>query len=383
MNKKMKIYVIIVIIIIFVCLILSQMIKQNASKNMEVEKSETEIDKTNKIQEENEDLKEVKVNGYHLVTYNQSANQNSLIQSLIVHTLDESKVRFVIGSIDSNSIVKERMEFEVNCISGKNEFDLSDKRYLLKEEEYLFMDIEGQDVLYSNSNSKENSFVQTENNKKEGKMIMTLSDFIVPFEYTLDEISEYNVLTIGNNIFLKDEQYDISESNESNESLDYYNLTKNRLQEIFHTVNMNYINGIDWEKAENSQKRMDWVNHNLLKQTVSNLDLVIFQLGDNYDFNNEFENDMHEMIQYIRKYSPGTEMIYIGMWFTNDEKDNKLPGICERTGMRFIDISDLKDNSEYESVITVVENGKEKQTNYPNNEAMQIISNRIIETLGF
>lgn len=382
MNKNVKIGMIIIIAIFIICLIVNGFYKRNVSKNSDLEENEEEISSTNEAQEQNEILDEVKVHGYHLVTYDQSANQNSFLQDLTVNSTEESKIRFVIGTIDDNYIVKERTEFEVDCKSGKNQLDLSNKRYLLKEGEYLFMDIAGQDVLYKKLNSQKNALVQTESNRKQGKMVMTQSDYILPFEYTLEKVKEYNCLVIGNEITIKDDSYG---AGASEETLDYYYLTKTRLEETFDKINMNRISGVDWEKSENSTDRLSWINNNLSQKTVSNLDLVIFQLGDNYNFENDFENDINEMVQAIKKYSPGVEMVFIGRWFTSNEHDRRLPGICERVGIKFIDISDLsdEDEDEYKTPISIMEEDVQKQKYYPNNDAMQIISNRIIELLKF
>lgn len=380
MNKNAKISMIIIIAIFIICLIVNGFYKRNVSKNSTLEENEKKISLTNEAQEQDEILDEVKVHGYHLVTYDQSANQNSFLQDLTVNSKEESKIRFVIGTIDDNYIVKERTEFEVDCKNGKNQLDLSNKRYLLKEGEYLFMDIAGQDVLYKKSNSQKNALVQTESDKKQGKMVMAQSDYILPFEYTLEKVQEYNCLVIGNEITIKDGSYG---AGASEETLDYYYLTKTRLEETFDKINMNRISGVDWEKSENSTDRLTWINNNLSQKTVSNLDLVIFQLGDNYNFENDFENDINEMVQAIKKYSPGVEMVFIGRWFTSNEHDRRLPGICERVGIKFIDISDLADEDEYKTPISIIEEDIQTQKYYPSNDAMQIISNRIMELLKF
>ena len=380
MNKNVKIIMIIIIAIFIICLIVNGFYKRNVSKNSNLEENEEKISSTNETQEQDETLEEVKLHGYHLVTYDQSANQNSFLQDLTVNSTEESKIRFVIGTIDDNYIVKERMEFEVDCKSGKNQLDLSNKRYLLKEGEYLFMDIAGQDVLYKKLNSQKNALVQTESNRKQGKMVMTQSDYILPFEYTLEKVQEYNCLVIGNEITIKDGSYG---AGASEETIDYYYLTKMRLEEIFDKVNMNRISGVDWEASENSTDRLTWINNNLSQKTVINLDLLIFQLGDNYNFENDFENDINEMVQSIKKYSPGVEMVFISRWFTSNEHDRRLPGICERVGIKFIDISDLSDEDEYKTPISIMEEDIQTQKYYPSNDAMQIISNRIIELLKF
>lgn len=315
---------------------------------------------------------EVKVSGYHLVTYEQSANTNSFIQSLEIEAVNDGKVRFVIGSIDSNSLVQERFSFEIACQKGLNTFELQEERYFVKEGEYVFMDVFGQDVLYKQPSVTTKSLVQNQENKVSGKMIMTQSDFILPFKYTLAKAEEYNVLAIGNDITMKNGGKGMAATEENN---DYFSLTKNRLKNTFEKVNMNRVNAMEWEK---SGTRKDWINTNLKKEIIGNLDLVIFQLGDNYKLEDDFEAGVTELVEFVREYSPNAEMIWIGVWDVQEKIMNSLPGICERLGIKFVNISDLA-IEEYQSLVT--ENSEE--TFYPNNEAMQIISNRIMETLKF
>ncbi len=320
-------------------------------------------------------LEEIRVSGYHLVTYEQSANQNSLIQTLNIKAETNENIRFVIGTIDDEGKVHERMSFEVACQKGENAVDLLAERYFIKQGEYLLMDLFGQDLLYKQEGVNAQTLVQTESNKKAGQMLMTQSDFILPFKYTLQKAQEYNVLVIGNDITTKNGGKGIAATDETR---DFYTLTKTRLENTFPKVNMNRINAVEWELPKVIGTRKDWLEKNLKKDTISKLDLVIFQLGDNIQQEQNFEENVTELVEWIRTVSPNTEMLWVGMWDINEKILNALPGICERLAMEFVNISDLV-VPEYQSLVTQELN----EVFYPNNEAMQIISNRIIQTLKF
>lgn len=324
-------------------------------------------------------LGEVKVTGYHLVTYAQSANSNSLIQSLTVNAATNSKIRFAIGTIDSNSVPQERTSFEVECTKGENTIDLSKQRHFLKQGEYLFMDISGQDTLYTQKETTSKIYVQSENNKVSGKMIMTESNYILPFKYTLSKIENFNTLVIGNEITT---QNDGKGLNATEENLDYYHITKTRLENTFDKVKMNAINATTWEKGEENRTRKVWLVDFLKKDMLTNLDLVIFQLGDHYTGENNLENDMKDLVEHIRQYSPNAQMLWLGVWGQNETMQNRLPGICERLHLEYINIRDLN-VPDYQSLVTENVDGIAKEVYYPNNEAMQIISNRIVEVLGY
>lgn len=321
------------------------------------------------------DLEGVRVSGYHLVTYEQAANNNSLLQTLSIQSENNETIQFVIGTIDDEGKVYERMSFEVLCQKGENTVDVLSKRYFIKQGEYLFMDIYGQDKLYKQEGVNAQTLVQTEVNQKAGQMLMTKSDFILPFKYTLQKVQEYNVLVIGNDITTKNGGKGIAATDETH---DYYTLTKTRLENTFSKVNMNRINAVEWELPKVIGTRKDWLEKNLKKDTINKLDLVIFQLGDNIQQEQNFEENVTELVEWIRTVSPNAEMLWVGMWDINETILNVLPGICERLEMEFVNISDLV-VPEYQSLVTQELN----EAFYPNNEAMQIISNRIIETLKF
>ena len=383
MKDKFKYLVIVILFVILIVLMINITRKVPQAQNV----NETDIENT--VVEEIAEPEEIKVSGYHLVTYAQTANENSFVKTLTVTASNPAKVRFVIGDLDEKSFVKERISFEVECQKGENVFELLDERYLLKEGEYLFMDLFGQDFLYEQENSSVKSLVQTETNKVSGKMPFSESNYILPFKYSLEKAENYKALVIGNDITSKNGSTGMSATDEKH---DYYYLTKERLQNVFGNVTISRINATEWEKNNViGSSRTDWLNKNLPKSTVSNLDLVILQLGDNYNQNDNFEESAKEMVEYIRKYSPNAEIIWIGLWESYPKIQNNLPGICETLEIKFINIRDLN-TADYQTVVTeksenVDENNTEVENTvevmYPNNEAMQMISNRIIEALKF
>jgi len=146
------------------------------------------------------------------------------------------------------------------------------------------------------------------------------------------------------------------------------------------------MDGSSWEERSLIASRKQWVTKNLKRDKVKNLDLVIIQLGDNHNEDIYFENDVTEMVEYIREYSPNAEIIWIGIWNTkNKEILNSLPGICERLDIEYINISDLNIPEYQASNLLSSSNyaGEINKKIYPNDEAMQIISNRIMECLKF
>lgn len=376
--EKLRKYIIIAIIVVLSLFVILGFFRQQEPRP----KFDEEVVIDNETQNE---IEEKQVSGYHLVTYDQAANLNSFIQNLNVTASNDNNIRFVIGSLDENNFIQERMEFTLNCIKGENNFNLLEKRYLIKQGEYLFMDLSGQDFVYEQENSEVKSLIQKQSKKVSGKMQVQESDYILPYEYTLKEVQEYNCLVLGNEIT---DNYTGVGFGATEEKLDYYNLTKSRLKDTFNTLNINRINITSWEKAETELDRANWLTQNISERNLNNLDLVIFQLGDNFNINSDLEKSITDMVEYIKKYSPNVEMFLIGPWFDSQIIYRRLPSICDKLNINFIDISDLAKDDEYKTPVEdeFLDVNNELQTKviyYPNNAAMQIISNRIIEKLGF
>ena len=389
-NKKSKSWIFIVVLLIFILIVVSYIARVALSVETEDEIMEDEVLEIDNNADDEGKLSEVNVSGYHLVTYNQTANEVSFIRNLNVTASVSNSVKFVIGSIDKDNFVNERISFELDCEKGENKFDLIDERYIIKSGEYLFMDIYGQDVLYQKDNASMISLVQSETEKVLGKMPMIKSDYALPFRYSLEKVNNYNVLVIGNDITTQNNGKGVGASDDKH---DYYYLTQNKLKQIFDYVNIKRINGIDWEKNNQvGEDRINWLMKNVPENEAKNLDLAILQLGDNYSADDDLETGVKGIVNYLRKYSPNVEIVWVAMWNINEQRLLNLPGMCERLGINFVNISDLSTKAEYKSFfqegkfVQNISNTTDSEINqvfYPNDKAMQIISDRIIEKLKF
>lgn len=330
-------------------------------------------------EEKRSEVEERKVSGYHLVTYAQPANTNSFLQSLTVTASNEGKVRFVIGSLDENSIVQARRSFEIDCQKGKNTVELLSERHLIKQGEYLMMDIAGQDVLYTQAGTNVKSLVQNENVKFSGQMVMHESEFILPFEYALSAVQEYHALFIGNEITVPSSELEL---NAVSEEQHYYHHIKTKLETMFAIVKTNRIKATQWEETTH---RKEWLENTLRKSELNNLDLVVIQLGEHYPENSDFEKDITELTQWIRETSPNVEIVWVGLWSGNEKHLNDLPSICERLEIEFVAIRDLA-TSPYR--VDVTEDLSQEETTaeatyFPNQEGMRLIAERIMKRLKF
>lgn len=197
----------------------------------------------------------------------------------------------------------------------------------------------------------------------------------------------YNALVIGNSITLERDGIGMAASDQYH---DYYYLTKERLGQKYKNINMKRISCIHWEENRIITSRTDWINENLKSELVSDLDLVIFQLGDNCVPTESFDASVTELVNHVKKYSPDAKMILVGMWFINQDRLNMMPQIAQKLGMEFVDISDLvvDENKSYIGAeVTTVEGNKNiistiEEAFHPNNEGMKKIADRICEKIG-
>lgn len=230
-------------------------------------------------------------------------------------------------------------------------------------------------------------YIELKPNNKTEENITTSANTEKTDNKSISEDGKYNnVLVIGNSITIERAGIGMAASDQYH---DYYYLVKSKLQEQSKKLKMNRISSKDWEENRIISSRTNWINENLTEDLISNLDLVIFQLGDNFVPTEELENSMLEMVNHIKSKSPNAKMLWLSMWFINEERLAIIPEIANKLDIEFIDISDLvvDENKSYIGQQVIGINGQQDSINtieeafHPNDKCMQIIANRIIEKL--
>lgn len=195
-----------------------------------------------------------------------------------------------------------------------------------------------------------------------------------------------NVLVVGNSITIERDGIGMAASDQYH---DYYYLVKSKLEEQSANLKMNRISSKDWEENTKISSRTEWINQNLTDDLIQDLDLVIFQLGDNFVPTEELENSMKEMVDHIQRKSPNARMLWLSMWFINEERLAIIPKICEKLNIEFIDISDLvvdENKSEIGQQVIGIDGQIDRintieEAFHPNDKCMAIIADRIIKKL--
>jgi len=221
---------------------------------------------------------------------------------------------------------------------------------------------------------------------KNSEVVETVADVKTDETTNKKEKTTYNALVIGNSITLERDGIGMAASDQYH---DYYYLTKERLSKKYKNLNMNRISAIHWEENRIITSRTDWINENLKPELVSNLDLVIFQLGDNCVPTETFDASVTELVNHVKKYSPNAKMILVGMWFINEERLAMMPQIAQKLEMEFVDISDLvvdENKSHIGAEVTTIDGRKNtistiEEAFHPNDEGMKKIADRICEKI--
>ena len=150
-------------------------------------------------------------------------------------------------------------------------------------------------------------------------------------------------------------------------------------------VNMANFEMMSYDRAE-SLALLD-------KALLKKYDLVIIQLGENTREYETFEEDLLDMMNYVTE-SQGRNVptIFLGNFWQNDELDNIKKRVCQRIKSAYIDLKDIQNNEQYMAGIGYQVhdfNGNIYSVNHkgvalhPNDRAMEVIANRIVDRIKF
>lgn len=118
------------------------------------------------------------------------------------------------------------------------------------------------------------------------------------------------------------------------------------------------------------------------------LDLVTIQLSENASDLSTFESDFEELIKYVQKSAPDTQILVIGDFWDIEKKDEMKQKACEETGVEFISLDEIKGLEEYQCGMntTVYDSEGNPHTvehagvaGHPGDLGMKWIADRIVE----
>lgn len=205
-------------------------------------------------------------------------------------------------------------------------------------------------------------------------------------------------LFIGNSLLLGNHKETYSNYDEcfgmcaSNSSSDYYYHIKQTILNKNENATFVKTSGINFEGATNTATVNNYLQ-SLSDLLTSDLKLVIIQLGDNVNTEekvNIFKDSCLTLIKHIRNVLPEARVVWVGAWYSNDEKQEIMKKACYQSGTTFINIRDLRNtqNEGYVGQVITYDDGTTSTVessgvaSHPGDLGMKAIANRILYKLG-
>lgn len=161
---------------------------------------------------------------------------------------------------------------------------------------------------------------------------------------------------------------------------DYFHLLKKYLLQKNKKIAAYPYNYAIWEINNNRNKTFKLLDVYLDKK----LNLVTIQLGENVSDLKNFEQDLIDLINYIKQKAPEAQIIIIGD-FWDSQKNNIRKSAAQKTKCAFADLSEIIGNKTYQSKKGAVGYYNKNETyvvnermeTHPNDKGMEYIANKI------
>ena len=199
-----------------------------------------------------------------------------------------------------------------------------------------------------------------------------------------------NILYIGNSTLVAFGTHGMASTTVDD---DYYAKVNAYLIDKGKTLTTEKQAGYDFENCTTDSAVETWLSGTLSAKMSNDRQLVIIQLGDNVnnaDRKAEFEKSCGRLCSYIRENCPNARVAWVGLWYSDSARLNVIKNACNKYGVTFVDIHDLKDvagNQSYIGAKYIDANGEEQTitqsgvASHPSDQGFTAIANRIITTL--
>jgi len=150
----------------------------------------------------------------------------------------------------------------------------------------------------------------------------------------------------------------------------------------------------EWEQATDTASRQTVFDTKVKPNISADTGMVIYQLIDNINSDERlatFEHDAEQLIANTKAIAPKAMILWIAGWFVDDNKMALVKQACENQGATLVDITAYKDNPANKSELGATRTGtggdvwqitNPGEAIHPGDTGMQLIANKIFETLG-
>lgn len=168
---------------------------------------------------------------------------------------------------------------------------------------------------------------------------------------------------------------------------DYYHRIIAKLEELGSTsITADLLNYAGWERAEDRTTQLSSLDSKLL----ADLDLVTIQVGENVTDTTSFEEDLEELVSYIKEHSPKAYVVMIGMIFASTDKDEMKVECCNKLHIPFVDMSGYNSQGGFKSQMGEITYDAEGNPHpiihagvagHPSDEGMRLIAQQTLRTI--
>ncbi len=199
------------------------------------------------------------------------------------------------------------------------------------------------------------------------------------------------VLVVGNSITLGFGTHGMASSATDT---DYYYRVNQYLLEKNRSLEMKRIPGYAWEGGVSAEGRKRFLEETLRPELGEDCDLLIIQLGDNVNTPEKqetFASDAKELLRMVKDTVPGIRILWVFGRYNLSNAD-AIKSACVEYEAEYVDISIVSTDKKYQAEL---KNEYEKEdgtigviqdygvASHPNDYGMQVISELIIDQLGY
>ena len=201
--------------------------------------------------------------------------------------------------------------------------------------------------------------------------------------------AEYNYLAIGNSITVHPiVEYWWAEGGmaASRPENDYYHLVFNELKNRYKRVNSKAFNYYLWEVLSNNRAE----TYSLIDPfLIDSVNLITIQLSENCSDIETLEIDFSSLIQHISTKCPLATIIVVDD-FWSDDKSKMKRNVCQKMGVYFVDLSDIRGEKEYKAGLgTIVMDVEGNEhiishsgvADHPGDIGMRVIAERVLDKI--
>lgn len=164
---------------------------------------------------------------------------------------------------------------------------------------------------------------------------------------------------------------------------DYVHLLTRSLETKKGSITMYTVNYATWETLATDRAETTTIIDNYLSDQ---LDLITIQLGENASDLSTFESDFEYLIKYIQKAARNAQIIVIGDFWENGDRDSLKEQVAKNCGVTYVSLSKIKDNKDYQvgtGTVVYDDDGNKHTINHegvaahPGDKGMAYIANAI------